>query len=230
MGGETMKRLAALAVAGLLAAQAYGQAGRIYTSPEPAAAGGLTGKVDAELTHAMAVEHDRTRVYLAELTDGGRTFRFEHLPVGKYDLVLVTRNGGLDEGLALGGTADTLEATSLTNLKTRIGLADSFFNMTMIHRFGVDDGIVLALVERISNKHILKQSGDSLDQNLRRIEIIELHQAQDDWQMVGSRHLYREGEPVVESPVFSRHTFIPGLGNLRVVDSVKDLGSISLPP
>jgi len=213
-----------------LAPPVLGQAGRIYTQADPAATGGISVRVDVELTHAMAVEHDRVHVYLAELAEGGQAFRFDHLPVGKYDLVLVGKTGTLFEGLMLGGTADSIGEPSLKNLKTRIEAADSFFNLNTIHRFGLDGTTtILALVERISSKHILKQSGEALNQNLRRLEVIELHQADDDWQMVGTRHLYREGEPVTEAPAFFKHAYVPELGNIRVVDSVKDLAPIHLP-
>ena len=213
----------------LLAPAAFGQSGRIYTAPDPSATGGLNGHVDAALTHAIAVEHDRVRVYLADLSDNGETFQFNHLPVGKYDLVLVTKDGGVFEGLALGSGTDSLSATSLANLETRVALADSFFNLHTIHRAGVDGTTLLAFVERISTRPVLKQSGEALNQNVRRLEVIELQQAEDDWQMTGTRHLYREAEPVVATPAFFKHAFVPKLGNIRVVDSVKDLGNLILP-
>jgi hypothetical protein len=208
---------------------AFAQAGRIYTAPDPNATGGIAGNAGTPLTHAMAVEHSREHVYLATLGDGGQSFRFEHLPVGKYDLVLVSKDGAVYEGLALGGPADGISAVSRKNLETRISLADSFFNLYAIHRLGLEDSTVLAFVERISTKHVLKQSGEALNQNLRRLEVIELHQASDDWQMVATRHLYREGEEIVDNPSFFKHAAVPALGNLRVVDSVKDLGALPLP-
>ena len=208
---------------------ALAQAGRIYTAPDPSDPGGITGNAGVPLTHAIAVDHARGHVYRAALADGGRSFRFEHLPVSKYDLVLITKNGALYEGLALGGPADGISAVSRKNLETRVALADSFFNLYIIHRLGLDDTTILALVERISTKHVLQQSGEALNQNVRRLEIIELHQATDDWQMVGTRHLYREAEPIVDNPAYFRHTALPVLGNILVVDSVKDLGAVSLP-
>ena len=123
----------------------------------------------------------------------------------------------------------SLPAASLKNLETRISLADSFFNRYVIHRTGIAGGHILAFVERIRDKTILKQSGEKLDADLRRLEVIELEQAGDDWQMVATRHIYREGEPVEDSPPFFTHFFFSGLGNIRVVDSVKDLGPLTLP-
>jgi hypothetical protein len=73
------------------------------------------------------------------------------------------------------------------------------------------------------------QSGEKLASNLRRLEVIELVAAEDDWQMATTRHLYREEEPIVPSPPFMRHYFVSELGNIRVVESVKQTGRIMLP-
>jgi hypothetical protein len=203
--------------------------GRIYTSYDTSLPGGIQGQAGVELTHAIAIEHERVHVYLAQLSDGGKTFLFPHLPVGKYDLLLVAKDGTVYEGLALGDPADAIPAASMKNLRTRIAVADSFFNRHMIHRIGIEGEQVLAFVERVRDKLILKQSGEKLDSNLRRLEIIELEQATDDWQMVATRHIYREDEPLSENPPFFKHVWFSGLGNIRVVDSLKEMGLLAPP-
>jgi len=213
----------------LCAASGFADSGRIYTAPDATAPGGIQGSVPEELTHAIAVDHDRLHVYLAELSDGGHAFHFAHLPVGKYDVVLVTKDGAVYEGLALGDPATALTPASAKNLETRISLADSFFNRYTVHRIGIEGDHILAFVERIRDKRILKQSGEKLDANLRRLEIIELVQAADDWQMATTRHIYREDEPLVADPPFFKHFSFSGLGNIRVVDSLKELGPLTLP-
>ena len=115
-------------------------------------------------------------------------------------------------------------------MKKRVAMADAFFNRSKIHRFGIDGEKALVFVERLRDKgDILKQSGEALGENLRRLEVIELDQATDDWQMIQSRHLYREGEPIVKGAPFLKHAFVAGLGNIRVVDSIKDLGTLAVP-
>jgi len=208
---------------------AFAQAGRIYTAPDPAATGGLSGHVSQELTHALAVEHDRVRVFRADLDSNGRAFRFERLPVGKYDLVLFEKSGTVYEGLDL-GAAPSLPEPSAKNLDQRIALADGFFNRTHIHRIGIssDGDTLLAFVERYRANNVLTQSGEALGQMVRRFEIIELARANDDWQMTSSRHLYREGEPIPAQPQFRKTLNIPALGSLRVISTVNDLGEIVL--
>jgi hypothetical protein len=220
--------LAVLSAVLMLCRSAQADPGRIYTPPEPGASGGIEGSVDTGLTHALAVDHGRSHVYRAELTDGGKAFRFAHLPVGKYDLVLVAKNRVMFEGLDI-GEVPALPPVSLKNLQARIAAADSFFNRHIIHRIGIDGGRALAFVERIRDGLILKQSGEKLGSNLRRLEIVELVQATDDWQMAATRHIYREEEPIETAPPFMKHYFVSGLGNLRVVGSVKQLGALTLP-
>jgi len=206
------------------------QAGRIYTKPEAADTGAILGRVDEELTHAVAVVHDRVHVYRAELSDEGRAFRFEHLPVGMYDLVLFTKSTVVYEGLALGAAANLPEA-SAKNLEKRVAVADGFFKTAKIHRTGVsaDGETLFAFVERYRVNNILKQSGEALNEMVRRFEVIELARAKDDWQMTSSRHIYREGEPIPANPQFRKAVNVSALGELRVVAAAKDLGEIPLP-
>jgi len=213
----------------LFASVAFADTQRIYTQPEAGAAGGIEGSAGIELTHALAVDHERSHVYRAELLDAGKTFRFAHLPIGKYDLVLMAKNRVVYEGLALGEPAPALSPASADNLKKRVSVADSFYNRYTIHRTGFEGDRALAFVERIRDKLTLKQNAEKLGSNLRRFEVIELEQASDDWQMVTTRHLYREEEPIEASPPFFKHFQVPGLGSIRVVDSVKQLGALSLP-
>ena len=204
-------------------------AGRIYTAPDPAATGGLIGTLPVgELTHAMAVDSERVRVYRAVPVAGSNQFRLENLPVGKYDLVLVTKERQVFEGLRL-GNAIALPVGSQTNLATRIAKADSYFNRHIVHRCGMVDDRILALVERIRDRQILTQSGDLVKANIRRLEIIELTQAGDDWQMNQTRHVYRQYEPLEKSPAFCRHTYVPALSGIRVVTTLKELGTIAVP-
>lgn len=204
------------------------EAGRIYTAPDPAATGGIAGTLaGGELTHAMAVDSERVKVYRAVPVAGSNEFHFEHLPVGKYDLVLVTKQRQVLEGLRLGEPI-ALPTGSATNLTKRIAKADAYFNRHIIHRCGLVDDRILAFVERIRDRQILTQGGDVVKANVRRLEIIELTQADDDWQMNQTRHVYRQYEPLEKEPAFCQDQFVPALSGIRVVTAVKDLGTIAV--
>jgi hypothetical protein len=224
-----MRVLLSVLMALCLLSVCHADPGRIYTVPDPKDLGGIEGKTEIPLTHALAVDHERIHVYRAELTESGKSFRFGNLPVGKYDLVLVTQDHIVFEGLTLGDIPAEPDGTSRQNLQKRVVVADSFFNRSLVHRTGIRGDQTLLFVERIRDRQTLKQSGEKLGSNLRRLEIIELERAGDDWQISSTRHLYREEEPVREDPSFMKHFSVSGIGNLRVIDSVKQLGMLSLP-
>lgn len=228
MGGKTMRVLMAVMLAVSPMARGDGP-GRIYTQAADADSGIISGKVSGStLTHALAVERDRKRVYRAVLDSGGTGFHFGKLPVGRFDLVLVTNDNRVIEGIGLGAeTKLTDERTK--HLKEGVAKADSFFNRHQIHRIGEGEGFVLVFAERIRDGVILRGSGEPINACLRRLEIIELREADDDWQMVGTRHLYREETPQIKGIPFLSHLYHPALGGLRIAGTPKDLGIIDLP-
>ena len=202
---------------------------RIYTEPVASDTGGIKGSCDANIKHALAVNHDHLRVYRGVVSADGRSFDFEHLPVGKYDLVMVTRDKLVYEGLALGEDKRTdLPPASLENLEKRVDAQDAFFNHAKIHRMGFDGATCYLFVERTSDRKILRQDGRALGADVRRLEILEAAQAADDWQVTTTRHLYREEQPV-QGIDFLTDKYVPEFSNLRVIDTVKDIGTIQLP-
>ena len=221
--------LLALILLPLLPLPAQDTVQRIYTEPSAQDAGGIQGVCGANITHALAVNHDHLRVYRGQVSADGRAFSFTHLPVGKYDLVCVTKDRTVYEGLALGGDQPAnLPAASLANLRKRVEAQDAFFNHARIHRLGFDGGDCLLFVERTSDRHILKQDGESLGADVCRLELLALSQAADDWQVTGTRHLYREEQPPGGMD-FLADIYVPEFTSVRVIDRMKDLGSVVLP-
>lgn len=227
MGGKIIVLLAIMMAAVLPMTRADGP-GRIYTKPDDAGTGTISGGVKgAVLTHALAVERDRTRVYRADLDGAGTRFRFEKLPVGRFDLVLVTTDNRVIEGLAIGPAPDLPEDRA-KHLEQGVTKADSFFNRRIRHRTGIEGEVALVFVERIRDRQILRGSGEQIDANLRRLEIIELREADDEWQMVKTRHLFREETPKIKGIPFLVHQHLPALGGLRIASAPRDLGVIDL--
>jgi len=225
-----MKRTV-LFLSGLLLAAALSQSERLYTKPEAADTGGLQGRIEAgKLTHAIAVDQRLHNVYLGRLDGGRKAFTFENLPTAKYDLVLITDDGRVFEGVVREGKKlEEIDSLSAANLQTRIGKADAFFNQSKVHRVIVGEDRAWIFVERVRDKQILKQSGEELNAFLRRFEVAELRKASDDWQMVNTRHIYREEIPKGKSTAFCRHAHVPALGNIRVTGGMKDLGAVKPP-
>ncbi|MBI5685100.1 MAG: hypothetical protein HZC54_08455 [Verrucomicrobia bacterium] len=228
---------------------------RIYTEVDVTDDGGLEGKVDVPLTHALAMSREFVdkegtysyeRCFRGKLSEGDKTFKFEHLPVGKYDLVFINQDQSvLYEGLNLGDDISKLPPVSKQNLEKIVGKQDGFFNRYFIMRAGLQtvekDGDktlkMSALVERLRDKKFLTQGGDLVKATrngkeamafVRRFEVLELNQATDDWQVADTRHIYRETESSEGALPHFRHVFAPALGNIRVVHTVKSLGLVPL--
>jgi hypothetical protein len=201
-----------------------------YTKPKPDAAGGITGKVDRTLFIAIALERDRTSSYKAVLEDGGTRFVFKGLPTGKYDLLLVTKDDHLVEGLFLGEPGTSVTGESYNRFEERIRAADGFFNKFQIQRFGlIQDGAkILALIERMRDKETLTQGGEKLAGAVRRLEIAQFDRSADTWAFLVNRHLYREQEAPGKTQFLTSH-HVPQLSGIRVIESVKDVGMVALP-
>jgi len=205
-------------------------AGRIYTAADPAVSGGIEGAISrGEITFAIAVDRDRKHVYRGEIK--GSHFSFRGIPVQKYDLVLITNDNKAYEGFSLGdGAFTSLSSTLQTNLLLRIKKADEFFNRSTAHRIGVDGDRAYAFVERLRDRDTLTQGGQLMDVEIRRLEISQFDQATDNWQMTEARHIYREPEKGRgKHRPFLHSIHVPELGNIRVVDSVKQLGTVAVP-
>jgi hypothetical protein len=88
---------------------------------------------------------------------------------------------------------------------------------------------LLALIERMRDKETLTGGGEKLNGPVRRFELAEFDKAADTWSFMVNRHLYREEEKAGQGE-FLDSKFLPGLGNVRVIESVKDLGALTLNP
>ena len=116
-------------------------------------------------------------------------------------------------------------------LEERVAKADGFFNKYKMHRMGVIDGgaKLLALIERVRAKETLTGGGEKLSGPVRRFELAQFDKAADAWSFLVNRHLYRE-EDTAGSVEFLDSKFVAPLGNIRVIESLKDLGAIALKP
>ena len=88
--------------------------------------------------------------------------------------------------------------------------------------------LVNQAVEAAKRSPDTRQQASFINACLRRLEIIELREATDDWQMVRTRHLYREETPRLKGIPFLVHQHLPALGGLRLAGSARDLGTIDL--
>jgi hypothetical protein len=200
-----------------------------YTKLRVDAGGGIAGKVEKPLFMTIALERDRVSSYKGAVEEGGLRFVFKGLPTGKYDLVLVTRDDRVLEGLYLGDSPSEVTGDLYSRFEERVKAADSFFNKFQIQRFGVieNGSKILAFIERMRDRPTLTQSGRQLEGAVRRLEIAQFDRASDTWSFLVNRHLYREEEAPGKNQ-FLRSRFLPQLSGVRVIESMKDIGVVAV--
>jgi len=226
-----VKRLVILALvsSGIIRAEIY--------DPPTSSPGGVRGSVNSPISAAVLVGANLTSIYSGTVSPDHRTFEFKGIPVGKYDILLFdepadkNRKGAIYSGLTVTpGTAE-VPAQFADRFMERTRLNDKFFSRFNIAAFSFTEGnsIGLAVIERIKESPITHMDGTVQTHYLRRVELATMELAVDDWKTNTNRHVYRVEMPMETGKPFLDYIPVPALGRIRVVDSVKDLGQISLP-
>lgn len=208
---------------------------RLYTKPDPAASGGITGtiaKPGKPILEVLAMPPDEPQlVYEGKVTGENRQgFLFEHLPVAKYDLFVIYENE-FYEGLELTYEPDTLTDSDRQSISAIVNASDPFFNKKVIHRVAGTTGrgnVARCVVTQYRDgRGTVSQDYEDLKGVVRRtFKLIWLKDVGVGWQVVQKRDLY----PVTIKPQYQtpKHHFEKALSRIRVTDQVKDVGDISL--
>ncbi len=212
------------------------QSTRLYTPPDPNATGGIRATVkfpDKPLAQVFALPpQDVTRVYRGAVGADGRSFTFHGLPVGKYDLVVLYEDG-FYEGLTLTRDADQLTDRDRELIATVITRAVPFFDTKAIQRCAGTtgaDGKARCVLQELRTKKILAQSAEELKgYQIRSIKLAWLEDVGIvGWQLVNTREIVRqEVAPGARKGVLP-HYYRTELGDIRVIDAMKDLGPLNL--
>jgi hypothetical protein len=212
------------------------QSTRLYTPPDPAAHGGIHATLVAPKAPLQAVfampPQDTSKVYKGEVIAGGKEFLFRGLPVGKYDLMLVYEDS-FYEGFTLTREPDSLTDRDRTGIKATVGRAVPFFDTKEIHRVAGttgSEGKARCVLQELRTKLILNQNGDELKgYQIRSLKLAWLEDVgPTGWQLINTRELLRqEVAPGMRKGVLP-HQYNSQLGNIRVTDETKDLGTLNL--
>lgn len=213
------------------------QSSQLYTQPDPAATGGLRGRFEsaakpAVAVMAMAVDNWRC-VYRATLDDGGRAFSFSGLSVGRYDLVVVTGDA-FYEGLTLVRTDDTLAPDDRKSIEAAILKSTPFFDTKCLHRsagIGGEEGKARGILQEVRTRPVTLQSAEVRnDIQVRSLKLVLAESAgRPGWSLVNTREIIRQEVAEGQVKGLLAHHYVPHLGGLRVVEAVKDLGTLALP-
>ncbi len=197
---------------------------RLYTQPDPNASGGLTGTAAfsaSPLRGAFAQSRaDPAKVYAARIEDG-RRFTFSGLPVGRYDLLLLY-DDAFYEGLML-SREDTLTDRDRQLITGHIDKTGQFFETKIYHRMAGQTGV--GNEARI----VFQEHHQREDSEIRNLKLGILMQVGDvGWQMVRSREFVRIDvrNSTSQSGILPHH-YNPSLSGFRVVDSIRDVGTLN---
>ena len=226
------------ALAGTVFAEDPPERTRLYTAPDPANAGGLKGRIGAPelpIEQILALPAATPEeVYLGEVTGPKRdAFEFKGLPVGKYDL-LVVYPAAFYEGLQLTRDASTLTPDDVKKIEASIQKSEPFFTKKIVHRLAGETGRAsgarcICTYYREKGSELLMEhfEGKSSRPDFRRtFKLVLLKDVGVGWQIARARDLY----PVWVDPkrALPEHHFSAALNEIRVADTVKDLGVLDL--
>src|SRR5262249_22046291 len=137
------------------------------------------------------------------------------------------------EGFTLARDEDSLTTKDRDAIKQTIGRAVPFFDTKEIHRCaGVTGaaGRARCVLQELRTRKILAQSGEELKgYQIRSIKLAWLEDGGGaGGQLINTRELVRqEVAPGMRGGVLPHH-YNPQLGDIRVTDEMKDLGSLNL--
>lgn len=206
---------------------------RLYSPPEASAPGGIQGRIivpDRAIEQILAIPSDEPRlVYRGELSGPDKqSFQFRGLPMRKYDLVVIYPDC-FHEGLKLQRSGDSLTAEDREQIATSIQASEPFFTKKMIHRLEGEHGqgnLCRALCTFLRDRSSeLMATGKRADYR-RTFKLVMLKDVGPGWQIVRARDLY----PVWTTPAYARpeHHVDRSLSQIRVTNTIKDLGDLSL--
>lgn len=213
---------------------------RLYTEPDPSSSGGITGRIvqpAQPIEQILATPPDAPQlVYKGTITgEDKQSFRFDGLPMRKYDLVVIYENA-LFEGLQLARGDNTLTAGDREKIDASIQKSEPYYPDKIIHRLEGETGrgnharaICTFYLESGSELLFNTYEGASRREDPRRaFKLIILKDVGPGWQIERARDLYSKWAS--KSTLQPKHHFRPELSRIRVADSIKDLGELHLHP
>jgi hypothetical protein len=208
------------------------QSTKLYTQPDPSAKGGLRGKLDGKTQRLIGVfalnAMDFAKVYKATLD--GDAFSFNGLPTSRYDLWVLLQNE-FYEGSTLHRGPSSLTPKDREGIEKSVNRVVPFFDRKRIHRLEGEAGSsakARAVLQEYRAGLTLKQDATVLEGRARSLKLVLLEDVGTGWIVADTREVVRIEDPPGDKTDFYAHHHNPGLGGIRVVDSVRDLGVVNL--
>ena len=211
------------------------QSGRLYTAPDPNAPGGIRAIVDRPTRPMRAVfamnTHDMAKVYRGKVIEDGHGLLFEHLPIAKYDLMVLYENI-FYEGFQLVRGRSTLTREDERSIRDILYASIPFFDTKRLHRAGGqtgDGGRARSVLQEMRKGKTLMQSAETLGLRIRSLKLCLLEDVGPAWQLLNTREIVRQEVGPEDHQDLLSHKYSEPLQGIRVTRSIKDLGRIVLP-
>ena len=209
------------------------QGSRLYTKPDLSAAGGISGSIAAPHKAIVGIfailQSDYRKVYSGEVS--GTSFSFGGLPTGKYDLLVVFPDSFYD-GILLYRESSTLTSSDQQSISSNVMRATPFFETKKIHRCeGVTghSGKARAVLQELRARPVtLQDASVRSDIQIRSIKVMLLEDVNLGWSISETREVIRQEVGGSEMKGILPNYFNARLSNIRVIDTVKDVGALSL--
>jgi hypothetical protein len=209
---------------------------RLYTKPDPQAPGGLKGSIvspDTRIRQILAIPRSKqNHAYRGELDSSRRNFHFKGLPMDIYDLVVIfdTR---VYEGIRLSREDSTLTSQDLEQINDILQRSEPFFTIKHIHRVQGQTGRgnqSMAFVTFARDRKARMYEGPVVRDGYRRThKLVTLKQVGPGWQVERTRDLFPIWIEDNEKHLFVlKHDFSSQLAGIRITNSIRDMGALSL--
>ena len=218
----------------------------LYTKPDPAAGGGIKGKISNPQDYVVGVfalcpSQPRWCYAATRSGEKKREFEFTGLPMEKYDLVILYKNA-VYEGLNLCREESTLTPKDREAIKGKVDVSEPFFDQKIIFRLEGKTGkgeMAAGIAAFIRNNSSTDNAVGSLFTDHRRsVKVFYMKQVlepkkgwdpkkDNPWQMAIDREIYVNFLAPGTGPDI-KGFYRPYLGGIRITDTVKDLGDIDL--
>jgi hypothetical protein len=204
----------------------------LYTKPDPSVPGGISGTILRPARPIVEIfanpPSDPAKLYRGIVSGIDRQqFHFKGLPAAKYDLFILYDKTCF-EGLMLSRDDTSLTSDDRIDIRRTIEKSETFFEKKKILRIEGQTGKgsqARAIVEFLRFRQSVDYEGNAHLEPRRSLKLVILKQVGPGWQIVSSREFdvrfFKRG-------VSLNHRYNEKLNRIRVVDSVKDLGTLNL--
>ena len=216
------------------------QSTKLYTPTDPNDTGGIRARIALpkdKLIGAFAIpvgelKEKNPRVFKASLAADGHGFEFSNLPTAKYDLLLIFPQVFF-EGISLSRAASTLTTNDWKSIGEIFNKSEPFFDVKRILRMEGstgDAGWAECVFQEVRERPVtLQDASFHTEIQIRTIKMGRFEDVGPAWQLLVTREIVRQEVAGKEHKGLLPHVFCPKeLSNLRVVNTVKDLGKLEL--